>query len=60
MGSILTLLVIGATVILAIALAFLPMQVLLAQMTRGLKQFIERQRERRRVHRETPERRKPA
>lgn len=42
---------------LSIALAYLPMRLLLGQMARNIKQFIERQRERRRTERGTPDRR---
>jgi hypothetical protein len=45
-------------VIVALALAWLPMQLLLSQMARSLRAFIERQRERRRSHRDTADRRK--
>ena len=43
---------------LALALAYLPMRLLLAQMAKRVTAFIQRQRERRRVGRETPDRRK--
>ena len=42
---------------LSVALAYLPMRLLLGQMGRNIRQFIERQRERRRIARETPDRR---
>ena len=42
---------------LSIALAYLPMRLLLGQMARNVRQFIERQRERRRSERGTPDRR---
>jgi hypothetical protein len=43
---------------LALALAYLPIRLLLSQMAKGISAFIERQRERRRVDRGTPDRRK--
>jgi len=42
---------------LSIVLAWLPMRLLLGQMARNIREFIERQRERRRVERGTPDRR---
>lgn len=42
---------------IAIALAWLPMRLLLGRMARDITQFIQRQRDRRRVARETPDRR---
>jgi uncharacterized protein HemY len=44
-------------VLLALALAWLPMRLLLGRMARDISNFIERQRERRRVERGTPDRR---
>jgi flagellar biogenesis protein FliO len=44
---------------LSIALAYLPMRLLVGQMARNIKQFIERQRDRRRAERGTPDRRHP-
>lgn len=43
---------------LSLALAYLPMRLLLAQIAKRVTAFIQRQRERRRVGRETPDRRK--
>jgi hypothetical protein len=45
-------------VALALALAYLPMKLLLGHIAKTVSAFIERQRERRRVERETPDRRK--
>jgi len=42
---------------LSIALAYLPMRLLVGQMARNIRQFIQRQRDRRRVERGTPDRR---
>lgn len=42
---------------IAIALAWIPMRLLLGRMARDISQFIQRQRDRRRVARETPDRR---
>lgn len=55
---VITLVVIAAAVALGIALAYLPMRVLLSQMAKNVRQFIQRQRDRRRIARETPDRRK--
>ena len=57
MSSIVTILVIVAAVGLGIALAYVPMRILLGTMARNIRQFIERQRDRRRIARETPDRR---
>jgi hypothetical protein len=61
MSSILvTLVVIAAAVALGIALAYLPMRLLLTHIANNVREFIQRQRDRRRIARETPDRRKPA
>ena len=57
MSSIVTILVIVGAVALGIALAYVPMRILLATMARNIRQFIDRQRDRRRIARETPDRR---
>ena len=50
--------------VVALALAYLPMRLLVAQMARKvaepIREFIQRQRDRRTRARETPDRRKPA
>lgn len=51
------LLALAVTLVVAIGLAYLPLRLLLARMAVGISQFIQRQRERRRVERGTPERR---
>jgi hypothetical protein len=48
----------AVTLAIAIGLAYLPMRLLLAQMARNVQQFIQRQRDRRTVTRETPDRRR--
>ena len=48
---------IAAVLALSIVLAWLPMSLLLSQMARNVREFMERQRERRRVERSTPDRR---
>lgn len=55
---VLTLLVFVLALALALALAYLPMRILLEQIGKRVTAFIQRQRERRRVGRETPDRRK--
>ena len=42
---------------IALALAYVPMRLLIGQITRNIRQYIERQRERRRIVRATPDRR---
>ena len=58
MSSIVTLIVIAAAVVLGIALAYVPMRLLLAQIAKNVTSFIQRQRDRRRTVRGTPVRRK--
>lgn len=58
LSSILVVAVILGAVALGIALAYVPLRLLLAQMARNVQQFIERQRERRAAARDSPERRK--
>jgi hypothetical protein len=58
MSSIVTLAVIAAAVVLGIALAYVPMRLLLAQIAKNVTSFIQRQRDRRRTARATPDRRK--
>ena len=48
----------AATIIVGIALAYLPMRLLLGQMARNVSAFIQRQRDRRSTQRETPDRRR--
>ena len=60
MAFFITLGVIALVLLLALALAYVPMRLLLAQMARNVRSFIQRQRERRAVARDTPDRRKAA
>ena len=48
----------AAAVALGVALAYLPMRLLVSHIAANVKQFIQRQRDRRRIARETPDRRK--
>lgn len=61
MSSLITLLLVALALVVALAvglaLAYLPMRLLLAQMARNVSSFIQRQRDRRRVERGTPDRR---
>ncbi|HLJ74500.1 MAG TPA: hypothetical protein VKU62_07940 [Thermoanaerobaculia bacterium] len=52
------LVVLAAALVLATALAFLPMRLLLSHMAANIQQFILRQRVRRAAVRQSPERRK--
>ena len=45
------------TLVLALALAWVPMRLLLGTMARSVRQVIQRQRDRRRIARRTPDRR---
>ncbi|HEX6099534.1 MAG TPA: hypothetical protein VF432_24685 [Thermoanaerobaculia bacterium] len=59
--SVLTLIAVLAAlavaVLIALGLAWLPMRLLLGRMARDISSFIQRQRDRRRVERGTPDRR---
>ncbi|HKR65296.1 MAG TPA: hypothetical protein VJZ00_16305 [Thermoanaerobaculia bacterium] len=61
MSSIMTLVVLIVALLVALgiglALAYVPMRLLVGQMARHVQQFIQRQRDRRRVERGTPDRR---
>lgn len=59
MSLIITLIIVAAAIALGLALAYLPMRLLLATMAKNVTQFIQRQRERRRSSRDGPDRRKP-
>jgi len=56
------LVIVSAAVALALLLAYLPMRLLLAQMAKAvaapIREFIQRQRDRREMSRPTPDRRK--
>lgn len=60
MSLVITLAVVALVILLALALAYVPMRLLVAQMARNVRSFIQRQRERRTVKRGTPDRRKAA
>jgi hypothetical protein len=60
MSSIVILLIAALAVVVAIGLAYVPLSLLVSHMARDLRELIHRQRERRLVHRETPDRRKVA
>jgi hypothetical protein len=47
------------TLALAVGLAYVPMRLLIGRMARDIRQYIKRQRDRRRVERGTPDRRSP-
>ena len=46
------------TIAVALGLAYVPMRLLVGQMARNVRQFIQRQRDRRAVARQTPDRRR--
>lgn len=50
-------LALALTLLLALALAWVPMRLLVGQMARNVRQIIQRQRDRRRIARGTPDRR---
>lgn len=51
------LLALAVAIAIGIALAYVPMRLLVGRMARDISQFIQRQRDRRRVERGTPDRR---
>ena len=57
MSLVITLVIVALVVLLTLALAYVPMRLLVAQMARNVRSFIQRQRERRTVARNTPDRR---
>jgi len=57
MSALTTLIVVVLALALALALAYVPMRLLLGQIARNVTQLIQRQRDRRRVARDTPDRR---
>ena len=62
MSTFVILIIVAAAVLLALGLAYLPMRILLAQMAKRvaepIREFIQRQRDRRALDRTTPDRRK--
>ena len=59
MTSLLVLIVaLAVALAIAIGLAYIPMRLLLGQMARNIREFIQRQRDRRAIARETPDRRR--
>ena len=52
------LIALAVTLAVALALAYVPMRLLVGQMARNVRQFIQRQRDRRTVARGTPDRRR--
>lgn len=55
--ALVTILVVAVVLVLALGLAWAPMQLLLAQMAKNVRAFVQRQRDRRAAQRETPDRR---
>ena len=52
------LIALAVTLAIAVGLAYVPMRLLVGQMARNVREFIQRQRDRRTVARETPDRRR--
>ena len=50
-------LALAATLVIALGLAYLPMRLLMGRMAANISTFIQRQRDRRRIERGTPDRR---
>lgn len=58
MSAFVILIIAALAVVLAIGLAYLPLRLLVGHIARNVREFIERQRERRGVERATGDRRK--
>jgi hypothetical protein len=58
MSLIVVLVIAALAVILALGLAYLPLRLLVGHIAKNVREFIQRQRERRSVERATPDRRK--
>jgi len=58
MAAIWTVVIVAGVILLALALAWAPMQFLVTQMAKNVRELIQRQRERRAVARNTPDRRR--
>lgn len=56
----LTLLAVAGAIILGVALAYVPLRLIVGTIAKNVKEFIERQRERRSAPRDTADRRKEA
>ncbi len=56
----LTLLAVAGAIILGVALAYVPLRLIVGTIAKNVKEFIERQRERRSAPRDTVDRRKEA
>jgi hypothetical protein len=60
MSAIVVLVIAALAVVLALGLAYLPLRLLVGHIAKNVREFIQRQRERRTVDRATPDRRKVA
>jgi hypothetical protein len=58
MSAIVVLVIAALAVILALGLAYLPLRLLVGHIAKNVREFIQRQRERRTAERATPDRRK--
>jgi hypothetical protein len=58
MSTIIFLVIAAAAVVLALALAYVPMRLLVGHMAANIRHLIQRTRERRTASRDTPDRRK--
>jgi hypothetical protein len=60
MSAIVVLIIAALAVVLALGLAYVPLRLLVGHIAKNVREFIQRQRERRTVDRATPDRRKIA
>ena len=58
MSLVLLLVIVAAAIALGLGLAYVPMRLLMFAMARNVREFIQRQRDRRQLARTTPDRRK--
>jgi hypothetical protein len=58
MSAVVTVLAVAGALVLALALAYVPMRLVVGTIARNVRQFIQRQRDRRHMGRGTPDRRK--
>jgi len=58
MSLVMIIVIIAAALVLALGLAYVPMRLLIAQMAKNVSQFIQRQRDRRVLARNSPDRRR--
>ena len=56
-STVVTLVILIVALVIALGLAYVPMRLLVGQIARNVRQYIQRQRDRRAIARSTPDRR---